>query len=215
MPDHWINLFQKAIVILENAGIAENEWSFGGGSALSLYYNHRESLDVDIFLTDAQHLLLVTPRLNSYIEGIKDYTEMSNFVKLKMDKGEIDFILAPHLTEDWYVEKEILCRNIQVETPWEIVIKKLFYRPESLKVRDVIDTAVVLKNEGNKMIEYGGILASKVEILDSSWKNVKAFYNEEVEKLIIKDESIVGEAMGLFEVYLRYIKEKMKRSFIS
>ncbi|MDN5331360.1 MAG: hypothetical protein PWP45_585 [Tepidanaerobacteraceae bacterium] len=208
MPEHWMKLFKKAVDFLENAGIAENEWSFGGGSALSLYYNHRESFDVDIFLTDAQHLLLVTPRLNSYMEGIKDYTEMSNFVKLKMDEGEIDFILAPHLTEDWYVEKEILGRKIKVETPWEIVIKKLFYRPENLKVRDVVDTAVVLKNDRNKMIEYSEILASKVEILDSRWKKVKSFYNKEVEKLIINDNSIVEEAMELFDIYLREIKTR-------
>ncbi|SHM55488.1 Nucleotidyl transferase AbiEii toxin, Type IV TA system [Caldanaerovirga acetigignens] len=208
MPEHWINLFQKAIGILENSGIAENEWSFGGGSALSLYYNHRESFDVDIFLTDAQHLLLVTPRLNSYIEGIKDYTEMSNFVKLKMDEGEIDFILAPHLTEDWYVKKEILGRKIQVETPWEIVIKKLFYRPESLKVRDVVDTAVVLRNEWYKMLENSKILASKVEILDFRWEKIKSFYKKEAEKLIIHDTSILEEATELFDRYLQEIKTK-------
>jgi hypothetical protein len=208
MPEHWINLFQKAIGILENAGIAENEWSFGGGSALSLYYNHRESFDVDIFLTDAQHLLLVTPRLNSYMEGIKDYTEMSNFVKLKMDKGEIDFILAPHLTEDWYVKKEILGRKIQVESPWEIVIKKLFYRPESLKVRDVVDTAVVLRNEWCKMLENSKILASKVEILDFRWEKIKSFYKKEAEKLIIHDASILEEAAELFDRYLQEIKTK-------
>ncbi|MCF6096420.1 nucleotidyl transferase AbiEii/AbiGii toxin family protein [Thermovorax subterraneus] len=208
MPENWINLFKKAIGILENAGIAENEWSFGGGSALSLYYNHRESFDVDIFLTDAQHLLLVTPRLNSYIEGIKDYTEMSNFVKLKMDEGEIDFILAPHLTEDWYVEKEILGRKVQVETPWEIVIKKLFYRPESLKVRDVVDTAVVLRNEWCKMLEKSIILTSKVEILDFRWEKIKSFYNEEVKKLLIRDTSILEEAAELFNMYLNEIKTK-------
>ncbi|KXG78837.1 hypothetical protein AN618_01750 [Fervidicola ferrireducens] len=208
MPENWINLFRKAIGILDNAGIPENEWSFGGGSALSLYYNHRESFDVDIFLTDAQYLLLVTPRLSSYAEGIKDYTEMSNFVKLKMDEGEIDFILAPHLTEDWYVEKEILGRNIQVETPWEIVIKKLFYRPESLKVRDVVDTAVVLRNEWCKMLENSKILASKVEILDFRWEKIKSFYKKEAEKLIIHDASILEEAAELFDRYLQEIKTK-------
>ncbi|MGB9840460.1 nucleotidyl transferase AbiEii/AbiGii toxin family protein [Thermovenabulum sp.] len=207
MNEGWLILLKKAIDIIEKAGIAEDEWSFGGGSALTVYYHHRESFDVDIFLKDAQHLLLLTPRLNSYIEGIEDYNEMSNFVKIKMSDGEIDFILAPHLTRDWYIKREILNHLIMMETPWEIVIKKLFYRPESLKVRDIVDTAVVLKNEWDKMQEYSNIILPKIEIIKGRWEKIKNLYKEEAEKLIIFDKSIIAEAFELFSNYIKSISK--------
>ncbi|WP_422448932.1 nucleotidyl transferase AbiEii/AbiGii toxin family protein [Thermoanaerobacterium sp. DL9XJH110] len=210
MAEHWKKLIEKALEILEMANMSPEEWSFGGGSALTMYYHHRESFDVDIFVTDAQHLLLLTPRLASFNVEIRDYTEMSNFVKLKLDEGEIDFILAPHLNRDWYVEKTIMDRKIRIETPWEIVTKKLFYRPESLKIRDIIDTAVVLKNERKKMSEQIPIIAPKFEIIDLRWKNVKEFYEKEAEKLIIHDKSIVDIGKKVFDDYLAEIKIYLK-----
>ena len=44
-------LFSIAVAILEDYDITS--WSFGGGTALSLlYYQHRMSYDIDIFLDD-------------------------------------------------------------------------------------------------------------------------------------------------------------------
>lgn len=209
MNERWLKLFEKALDIIEKAGITSDEWSFGGGSALTVYYHHRESFDVDIFLNDAQHLLLLTPRLNSYIEGIEDYNEMSNFVKIKMSDGEIDFILAPHLTQDWYIKKEIFNRVIMMETPWEIVIKKLFYRPESLKIRDILDTAVVLKNEEGKMLEYSSIIFPKIKVIESRWKKIKGIYVKEAKQLIILDKTLVESAAAIFEGYLKNIRKRM------
>jgi hypothetical protein len=52
------------------------------------------SKDIDIFLRDAQYITLFSPRLNDATADIaKNYEEMSNFVKLMLPKGEIDFIL--------------------------------------------------------------------------------------------------------------------------
>lgn len=38
-------------------------------------------------------------------------------------------------------------QSVRVETPTEIVLKKLFYRTELLKVRDVVDVAAVLERD--------------------------------------------------------------------
>src|SRR3546814_10248418 len=42
-------------------------WSFGGGTALMLQIDHRESHDIDLFLDDPQYL----PFLNPETQGIK------------------------------------------------------------------------------------------------------------------------------------------------
>jgi Nucleotidyl transferase AbiEii toxin, Type IV TA system len=39
-----------------------DHWTFGGGTAMMLQINHRESNDVDIFLSDAQFLSFLDPQ---------------------------------------------------------------------------------------------------------------------------------------------------------
>jgi len=49
------DLFHLANDILTSCNIKKEQWSFGGGTALSLlYYNHRMSFDIDIFIEDAE-----------------------------------------------------------------------------------------------------------------------------------------------------------------
>jgi len=151
-PVSWrleiLNLLNKAIGCLREVGIPDNEWSFGGGSALMFRYWHRESKDIDIFLTDPQYLTMLSPRLNDYAESIAtDYQEASNFVKISVGDREIDFIVAPNLSGTLPV-KEKLSPDIEilVEQPEEILAKKFFYRTESLKIRDFLDAYIVLKD---------------------------------------------------------------------
>jgi hypothetical protein len=151
-PVSWrleiLNLLNKAIGCLREVGIPDNEWSFGGGSALMFRYWHRESKDIDIFLTDPQYLTMLSPRLNDYAESIAtDYKEASNFVKISVGNREIDFIVAPNLSGTLPV-KEKLSPDIEilVEQPEEILAKKFFYRTESLKIRDFLDAYIVLKD---------------------------------------------------------------------
>jgi hypothetical protein len=161
---HWHNLLKIAYDILEEANISIYDWTFGGGTALLYYYNHRESKDVDIFFHDSQLLTFVSPRLNSKAETVaENYTEQSNFVKIFINSHEIDFIVAPNLT---MIEPNLVSINsmkLFIDNPVEIVAKKLFYRPESLKVRDIIDTVIVYLN--NK--DLVNILPSKKIKLDT------------------------------------------------
>lgn len=138
----WKILLRHALTILKSSNIPENDWTFGGGTALMLWFNHRISQDIDLFFTNAQYLNYISPRLNDTSLSITDdYTESSNFLKLRLPLGEIDFIIAPHLTYNPYKEKIINKKKILIETPEEIIMKKLFYRTDALKIRDLIDVA--------------------------------------------------------------------------
>jgi len=146
----WKELLKIAIDILEEAGIKIDDWTFGGGIALMFYFNHRKSRDIDIFLSNPQLLTRLSPRLNEKAEEISnDYIEQSNFIKLKLNNQEIDFIVAPNLTGLKPKKIKINSKEIYIEQPEEIIAKKLFYRPESLKIRDLIDVIEVYKNSPN------------------------------------------------------------------
>ncbi len=74
------------------------------------------------------------------------YDEMSNYLKVRFPGlGEIDFIVAPLLTSPGYIEREICGVTTRIETPIEIVVKKVFYRASELTQRDAIDIALVLE----------------------------------------------------------------------
>jgi len=76
-------------------------WTFGGGTAMMLQINHRESNDVDIFLPDAQLLSFLDPQKRDFDFEIRpsDYNgDGSRFLKLGFEIGEIDFIVARALT---------------------------------------------------------------------------------------------------------------------
>jgi Nucleotidyl transferase AbiEii toxin, Type IV TA system len=79
-----------------------DHWTFGGGTAMMLQIDHRESRDVDIFLSDPQLLSLLDPQKRDFQFEIppSDYKgDGARFLKLGFDKiGEIDFIVADALT---------------------------------------------------------------------------------------------------------------------
>ena len=66
----WESLFKKAMQILGSANIPPGDWTFGGGTTLTIRYRHRESYDIDIFIPDTQQLTFLTPRLNRSIDEI-------------------------------------------------------------------------------------------------------------------------------------------------
>lgn len=205
----WEPLLEKAVEFLENAGIGEEEWTFGGGSALAFRLGHRKSKDVDIFLSDAQLLLLLTPRLNDVVaSAVKDYEEAATFLKLFLPREEIDFIVAPLLTRDSFTEEVVFGKKIRVETPVEIVTKKLFYWPEKLKVRDVVDIAATYREMPEHLLrECSHLLVSRLPVLEKRWAKLEKVYWEEVAKLDIIDRGVEHQAPGLFATFLEQVRE--------
>jgi|JFJP01.1.fsa_nt_gi hypothetical protein len=143
----WQTLFHRAIAILDSACAAgmPDDWSFGGGTVLMLDYHHRFSKDVDIFVPDPQYLGFLTPRLNDRAEvGTHGYDEQSNALKIYYAEGEVDFVAAGPVSASSYAMRDILGRRIRVETPLEIVAKKIKFRAADFKARDLFDLAMVL-----------------------------------------------------------------------
>ena len=200
----WKDLLRLAYLFLGSSNIPSDKWTMGGGTVLMLHYNHRISKDIDIFFSDAQYLTSLTPRLNDVVERYtKDYDEQSNFIKLKFDYGEIDFIVAPNLTEEKPIIMNVEGLSIRTDPPEEIVIKKIFYRTESLKARDIIDIAVVIKNLKPKLFKYIDIYAGKIKRLSERLNLIKTNYEEAIKHLQILDRELAREAPSIVEDFLQ------------
>lgn len=121
----------------------------GGGSMLLRRYGHRKSMDLDLFVTDAQLVRWCSPRSNeAALDLFPDYSEEANAVKLVTGMQEIDVIaVAPILAEDAVDEVMIEGRKIIVERPREILAKKIIYRGRTFLVRDMFDLACVAAKE--------------------------------------------------------------------
>ena len=176
----WPTLLDAALGLLDDVAQrtgAPVDWALGGGTVLMLHYAHRTSRDIDVFLKDAQALPLLSPRLNDRAAGLaRDHVEASNFVKLACTDGEIDFIVAPDLTERPRETRALGGREIAVETPVEIVVKKAFYRAADLRARDLFDLAVVIDRARADLDRSAGVLASKRDVLRARVRTVTPRY---------------------------------------
>jgi hypothetical protein len=137
-------------------GIAMHSWSFGGGTALMLQINHRESHDIDLFIDDAQYLAYLNPETQEYDLALapSDYeTDGTRALKIVFDGvGEIDFICCDPVTDEPYVVSEIRGRSIKLETPAEILAKKVVFRGSHLQPRDMFDIAAVAQAMGDDYV---------------------------------------------------------------
>lgn len=114
-------------------------WTFGGGTALMLQIGHRQSHDIDLFVDDPQILPYLNPNTQGYRMDVapSSYDSDGRDLKLSFDGiGEIDFICTGSLSENPTVETEVRGRMVRVETPLEIITKKLVYRGSHLQPRD-------------------------------------------------------------------------------
>lgn len=132
-------------------------WTFGGGTALAVFYEHRISYDIDIFVSDSEVVTALSPGKNPATKkllGAHGYQFPGNYLKLQLDKGEIDFIVGGRRTDLPTQPWEFDGRTILIETPWEAAIKKIFYRPSTFKIRDVFDLAAVVDHDSETLRLY-------------------------------------------------------------
>lgn len=168
----WESLFDQAVSIINQANSAfpvVNSWSFGGGTGMMLQIDHRESYDIGLFIDDPQILPYLNPSTQGYmLEMDPDEYKTDGVRSLKLafsGVGEIDFICAPSLTEDPFTQREVRGVQVDLETPGEIIAKKIHYRGGSLQPRDIFDLACVAKFCGDEyVIEILSPLKDKVGI---------------------------------------------------
>lgn len=147
--DTWRKLMRPALQVvrsLERNGYGMLDYSLGGGTVLMLRFDHRVSKDIDIFTYDAQAIGFITPRLNDVAERLAvEYEEQSNFVKLQLRDGDIDFIVAGPVIPDAPLEAMVVDgAEVPLEATSEILAKKLLYRADGFKARDVFDMSAAL-----------------------------------------------------------------------
>lgn len=113
-----------------------------------LRLHHRQSKDIDLFVPDPQYLGHITPRLSEAAENLThDYAEAAEAVKLYLADGEIDFVVGTPLTSEPFEIVQYLNRDIRMETCAEIVAKKIHFRGQHAKARDLFDLCTVAERE--------------------------------------------------------------------
>lgn len=153
-PSQWQKLFTVALNIIDNAGgdSVVAPWSFGGGTALMLQIDHRESHDVDLFVDDPQVLPLLNPETQEYSLSIVPSAyqyDGTRSLKIVFDNiGEIDFVCCGHITTCPTFTKEICGRSVEIETPGEILAKKIYYRGQHVQARDIFDLVATCRAVG-------------------------------------------------------------------
>lgn len=188
----WEPLFIQALTIIDSAtaAIGEFPWSFGGGTALMLKYRHRYSRDIDIFLRDPQFVGYVSPRLSEAAAAIADgYDEAGEYVKIYRREGEIDFICTGWLTTVPFRPEPLLGRSVNVETPAEIIAKKVHHRAATFKARDFFDLATVLDRAPDQIASIAPVIRGRREDLESRIHKRRAALEEEFAALDLFDTS--------------------------
>jgi len=143
----WEELLNLALPVLSDL---ETPWTLGGGTALFLSLNHRVSYDIDIFLEDPRGLKTIAgnPRTKRIS---KDWQFPGNYLKLIRQEGEIDFILAAYITENPFFCYDFKGTQVNVETPVEVIAKKIRYRGSNFTIRDTFDFALAVEHDPNLM----------------------------------------------------------------
>jgi len=164
----WKSLLSQAYTLFDtisNDGILIPRWSLGGGTVLMFYYGHRKSKDIDIFIPDPQFLGYVNPRTGGYAEDLtSNYSDGAEFVKLFFHEGEIDFVASAPLTSNPFSSYEVLGRDILLESPLEIVAKKLWHRGDRATPRDLLDFAIVIDHQIDDVISHASIFKKNIDI---------------------------------------------------
>ncbi len=192
----WTTLFRIAYSLIDQANAKEliiDHWTFGGGTAMMLQIDHRESRDVDIFLPDPQLLLHLDPKTHDFIFEIQPTDYIGDGVRsLKFvfqDIGEIDFIAASSLTSTPTIAKTVEGKDVQLETIPEIITKKIYHRGLSIKPRDIFDIAAAGDKHADSVIaELKSYKDEVIKTLATMEKLNPEFVNNAISQLTIKDK---------------------------
>jgi hypothetical protein len=210
----WEKNLKVVLDVLYRQNVPCERWRWGGGSALSFWLRHRDSRDIDIFVSDVQLLTFFSPRLNDSFESIAvDYVELSNILKINTGNFYVAFIAAPVLTENAIEIKSLFGYEVPIETPIEIVLKKLFYRADELKVRDIVDVVAVLRVDQYKreLDKHFELLKSKIKTLEKRLNFLKEKWAEGIGGLDIYDNFLKKpDIVYEFENHLESVKKPCK-----
>jgi hypothetical protein len=160
---------------------------------MMLQIDHRESRDIDIFLSDPQLLPFLDPQKHDFQFEVQppDYEgDGSSFLKFAFkDIGEIDFILGHAMTLSPTTQVTIEGETTLLETIPEIIAKKIYYRGSSIKPRDIFDIAAASEQHADSVVEalrsYRNEVKNTLVTID---KLNPDFVDKAIAQLSIKDK---------------------------
>jgi hypothetical protein len=193
-------------------------WSFGGGTALALFYlQHRRSYDLDISVHDPQYFPFLSPKwfIDDQAAFQSEYLEKADHISLATLTGvKVDFLLVPSLTAKPSALKRVGNVDCFVESPEEIIAKKIRYRRVQAKPRDIVDVGVAvtkfpgllreLVNQNavtlDEIFEWREILTNldrqrylqEIEIIEPE-ASCKEFCQRAVEAIIVNIDSVKSD----------------------
>jgi hypothetical protein len=170
-------------------------WSFGGGTALALFYlQHRRSYDLDIFVLDPQYFSFLSPKWFIDHQAVfqLEYLEKADHISLAtLTNVKVDILLAPNLTDKPSTLKRVGSVECYVESMEEIIAKKIRYRRAQAKARDIVDIGVAVS-------KYPGTLRGLVDqnavTLDELFEWRQALINVDRERYRQEVDIIAPEA---------------------
>jgi Nucleotidyl transferase AbiEii toxin, Type IV TA system len=155
----WARLFQVGCGLIRQVNseaLIIDHWTLGGGTAMMLHIDHRESHDVDFFLQDPQLLPFLDPQKRDFKFEIwpNDYSgDGTGFLKLVFnDIGEIDFIVDQPKTAKPTIERVVEGEKTLLETVPEIITKKIVHRGSSIRPRDIFDIAAASEQYAESIV---------------------------------------------------------------
>jgi hypothetical protein len=190
----WARLFGIACGLIRQVNSEQSiidYWTLGGGTAMMLQIDHRESRDIDIFLPDPQLLPLLDPQKRDFefeIWPADSESDGTSFLKLAFeDIGEIDFIVGHSRTSSPTVQGTIEGETVLLETIPEIITKKIYHRGASIKPRDIFDIAAAGEQHADSLIRelrsYRDEVTRALSVID---KLNPDFVNHAIAQLSIK-----------------------------
>jgi hypothetical protein len=209
----WARLFRIARSLIKQVNSNEriiDYWTFGGGTALMLQLDHRESHDVDLFLNDAQLLPFLDPKYHDFAFEIapSGYEgDGTSFIKMSFDGiGEIDFLVRQALTDAPTIEREIEGERTLLETIPEIITKKIVNRGASIKPRDIFDVAAAAEQHADAIIAALRRYPDAVNVTLGKLNELNPeFVNRAIQALMIRDSfretsrSAIGRAKEILK----------------
>jgi hypothetical protein len=174
-------------------GLVIDYWTFGGGTAMMLQIDHRDSHDVDIFFRRPEFLQFLYPEIREFEFEIVPAAydgDGSRFRKFAFEGiGEIDFIAASELTETPTIQKMVEGRKVQLETVPEIITKKIFHRGSSIRPRDIFDIAAACRTFEANVVASLRRYPKESKVALETLKNYNPeFVANAINALMIKEE---------------------------
>ena len=129
---------------------------FGGGTALAIYYfQHRKSFDIDLFVTDLQILGYLSPTHwleDSRLFNTAKYIDLANHIRLLTKENiKIDILVSQDFIGHAIIDNShaFFHESIYIESLEDILAKKIVYRKDQNKSRDIIDLGVALYHDAS------------------------------------------------------------------